>query len=64
MPGIIGTVISIKDLYEKKDTAISYFAGTKQIDLFELKKNRKRIESILSQYSKEKFDGKREIYLL
>ena len=25
MPGIIGTVISIKDLYEKKDTAISYF---------------------------------------
>lgn len=49
MPGIIGTVISIKDLYEKKDTAISYFAGTKQIDLFELKKNRKYIVPVFQR---------------
>lgn len=43
MPGIIGTVITIKDLYEQKDAAISYLEGIEKTDLFKLKKERKYI---------------------
>lgn len=38
MPGIVGTVITIKDLYEKKDATISYGEGVEKKALFKLRK--------------------------
>ncbi|WP_456079999.1 DUF262 domain-containing protein [Mogibacterium sp.] len=43
MSGIVGTVITIEDLYEKKDSTIFYGGGVEKKELFNLIKERKYI---------------------
>lgn len=40
MSGIVGTVIEVRDLYENKNTKITFKNGTEERDLIELKKDR------------------------